>query len=241
MPGEDDVRELSARLAALRAERGYLLPHHGLLAAIAPDVLEAYGALYRALTLGRRHLDDFAKEFVWLAILAATDEAAATHHVSKFKAAGGTELQIGVAVRLAAFARGEGAFAFAETTWSRHMSGWDWSAARAAAHAGLTDDCGVASGTLLLADVAVRTCLAQWIQLESALVAVLAAGESEDRVGEALMLTMFPAGVPCFVEAAGVWLGLVRAGRIPASPRLLAWAALDGQGGHDEAIQKVKK
>ena len=89
MPPENEYDDLVTRLAALRAERGYLLPHHGLLAALAPDVLAAYGTLYRALTLGKRHLGDFAKEFVWLAILAATDEAAATHHVAKFRAAGG--------------------------------------------------------------------------------------------------------------------------------------------------------
>src|SRR5262245_61541897 len=123
MPPDKGIDELKARLAALHAERGYLLPHHGLLAAMAPDVLEAYGALYRALTLGKRHLDDFAKEFIWLAILAATDEAAATHHVAKFRAAGGSDAQIAVAVRLAAFARGEGAVAFAETTWAPHMPG----------------------------------------------------------------------------------------------------------------------
>jgi hypothetical protein len=49
------------------------------------------------------------------------------------------------------------------------------------------------------------------------------------------MLTMFPAGVPRFVEAAGVWLELIRAGRVPASARYRAWASLEGQGGHDEA------
>ena len=241
MPDENGVDELIARLAALRAERGYLLPHHGLLAAMAPDVLEAYGALYRALTLGKRHLDDFTKEFVWLAILAATDEAAATHHVAKFRAAGGTDPQIAVAVRLAAMARGDGAMAFAETTWSRHMPGWNWRAGRPAARDALTEGGGVSQGAILLADAAVRTCLAQWPQLAEAIVAALAAGESEDRLADALMLTMFPAGVPRFVEAAGVWLELIRSARVPASPRLQAWATLGGQGGHDEAIAKVER
>lgn len=241
MSDENGVDELVARLAALRAERGYLLPHHGLLAAMAPDVLEAYGALYRALTLGKRQLDDFTKEFVWLAILAATDEAAATHHVAKFRAAGGTDPQIAVAVRLAAFARGDGAVAFAESVWTRHMPGWNWSVARPAARDALAADGGVPPGAILLADAAVRTCLAQWSQLAEAIVAALAAGESEDRIAEALMLTMFPAGVPRFVDAAGVWLDLIRAGRVPASPRLRAWASLEGQGGHDEASGKVEK
>lgn len=241
MATENGVDELVAKLAALKAERGYLLPHHGLLAALAPDVLEAYGALYRALTLGKRHLDDFAKEFVWLTILAATDEAAATHHIAKFRNAGGTDAQIAIAVRLAAWARGEGAVAFADKIWSPHMAGFDWRQARGDARAALIAGGAVTPGQALLAEVATRTCLDQWAQLADAIVDALAAGESEDRIAEALMLTMFPAGVPRFVEAAGVWLELIREGRVPASPRLRAWASLEGQGGHDEATGKVKK
>lgn len=241
MAAENGVDELVAKLAALKAERGYLLPHHGLLAAMAPDVLEAYGALYRALTLGKRHLDEFTKEFVWLAILAATDEAAATHHIAKFRNAGGTDAQIAIAVRLAAWARGEGAVAFADKIWSPHMAGFDWRQARGDARAALIAGGGVTPGQALLAEVATRTCLDQWSQLADGIVDAVAAGESEDRIAEALMLTMFPAGVPRFVEAAGVWLELIREGRVPASPRLRAWASLEGQGGHDEASGKVKR
>jgi alkylhydroperoxidase/carboxymuconolactone decarboxylase family protein YurZ len=233
MAAENGVDELVAKLAALKAERGYLLPHHGLLAAMAPDVLEAYGALYRALT--------FTKEFVWLAILAATDEAAATHHIAKFRNAGGTDAQIAIAVRLAAWARGEGAVAFADKIWSPHMAGFDWRQARGDARAALIAGGDVTPGQALLAEVATRTCLDQWAQLADAIVEAVAAGESEDRVAESLMLTMFPAGVPRFVEAAGVWLELIREGRVTASPRLRAWASLEGQGGHDEASGKVKK
>lgn len=241
MAAENGGDELVAKLAALKAERGYLLPHHGLLAAMAPDVLEAYGALYRALTLGKRHLDEFTKEFVWLAILTATDEAAATHHIAKFRNAGGTDAQIAIAVRLAAWARGEGAVAFADKIWSPHMAGFDWRQARGDARAALIAGGGVTPGQALLAEVATRTCLDQWSQLADGIVDAVAAGESEDRIAEALMLTMFPAGVPRFVEAAGVWLELIREGRVPASPRLRAWASLEGQGGHDEASGKVKK
>lgn len=241
MTAESGVDGLVARLATLRAERGYLLPHHGLLAALAPDVLDAYGALYRALTLGKRHLDEFTKEFVWLAILAATDEAAATHHVAKFRAAGGTDAQISIAVRLAAWVRGEGAIAFAETVWAPHMPGWDWQQARAAVRAALIAGGDIPPELALLAEIATRTCLDQWKQLAEAIVEAIVAGESEDRVAEALMLTIFPAGVPRFVEAAGVWLELIRMNRIKASPRLRAWADLAGQGGHDEASGKAGK
>ena len=52
---EDDTRE---RLERARAKRGYLLPHHGLLAVAAPRLLEAYDAAYTALkrTLGCAYL-----------------------------------------------------------------------------------------------------------------------------------------------------------------------------------------
>jgi hypothetical protein len=54
-------------------------------------------------------------------------------------------------------------------------------------------------------------------------------------LAEALSLVMFPGSVPRFVEAAGVWLELIRAGRISPSSAFAAWARLEGQGGFDEA------
>jgi hypothetical protein len=49
---------------------------------------------------------------------------------------------------------------------------------------------------------------------------------------------MFPGSVPYFVEAARIWLELIRTGRVKPSEALAAWAALDGQGGYDEASGK---
>jgi hypothetical protein len=37
--------ELSQRLAPIKAKRGYLLPHHGLLAVSSPQLLQAYDQL----------------------------------------------------------------------------------------------------------------------------------------------------------------------------------------------------
>ena len=74
MPNPDPASAARDRLAAVRAKRGYLLPHHGLLAVAAPDLLEAYDQAYTALTLVPRNLTAHDKEFVWLAVLVATDE-----------------------------------------------------------------------------------------------------------------------------------------------------------------------
>jgi hypothetical protein len=75
---------LRAQLEKLRTGRGYLLAHHGALAAAAPDLHAAYLEMYAALTLRRRHLDAIEKEFVWLAILTAAREAIGTHHLELF-------------------------------------------------------------------------------------------------------------------------------------------------------------
>ena len=98
--------EIRAILDTVKAKRGYLLPHHGLLALTAPRLARAYDEAYTALTLDRRALSDYEKEFVWLPILIATDEAIATHHLAKFAAAGGSATDIETCLRLAAFARG---------------------------------------------------------------------------------------------------------------------------------------
>ena len=97
---------LEARLAAVKAKRGYLLPHHGLLALAFPRLLEGYDAAYTAMALDDRALSHHDREFVWLAVLAATDEALATHHIAKFRAAGGDDALIGAVFSAAALAIG---------------------------------------------------------------------------------------------------------------------------------------
>jgi hypothetical protein len=63
----------------------------------------------------------------------------------------------------------------------------------------------------------------------------------EDEIAEAITLAMFPGSIPRFVEACGVWRGMIAAGRVAASDRYKAWAALTGQGGFDEVLTKTSK
>ncbi len=86
--GTGQALDIGARLQALKAKRGYLLPHHGLMAVTSEKLLAAYDAAYTALALDMRVLNVHDREFVWLAILIATDEALATHHIPKFQKAG---------------------------------------------------------------------------------------------------------------------------------------------------------
>ena len=232
MPDDDTEATLLARLAQVRAKRGYLLPHHGLLALAFPRLLEGYDAAYTALAIEDRALSHHDREFVWLAVLAATDEALATHHIAKFRAAGGTDALIGAAFTAAALAIGAQAFDFAATQWPRQLAPCDpraeyLAACRRAAPA-------APLRLVHLAQLAVQVCRARWLPFRWHLEAAYAYAVAEDDIAEAVTIPMFPGSVPRFVEACGVWRAMIADGALPASPRYRAWASLSGQGGHDE-------
>ena len=225
--------ELSQRLAQIRSRRGYLLPHHGLMAVAAPNLLSGYDATYAALTLDERTLSRHNHECVWLAILIATDEALATHHIPKFRNAGGTDDTLRSILSLTAFTLGVGAYRFVHEHWRAHLPGLEPEQA-------YLDGFAHAAGNLPprlahLCGAAVLTCKAQWPALAWQICAAYAAEVPEMELAEALSLTMFPGSVPYFVEAARVWRELIVAGRVAASPGFAAWARMTGQGGYDEA------
>jgi alkylhydroperoxidase/carboxymuconolactone decarboxylase family protein YurZ len=230
-----DAAELERRLADVRAKRGYLLPHHGLLALSAPRLLEAYDAAYTALALDRRVLDEHDRELVWLAILIATDEAIATHHIAKFKAAGGTNEEVEAVLRLTALAVGATTYGFVERHWLPHLPGLDLDAAHG--RAVLTAAAPLAPRLALLATAPVHACRADFKGLRRVIRQAYAHKVPEPELAEAITLVMFPGSVPYFVEAAKVWLELIRAGEVVASPTFRAWAGLAGQGGYDEAVR----
>jgi len=229
-----DDRDIAARLQAVKAKRGYLLPHHGLLAITSERMLEAYDQAYTALALEPRVLSVHDREFVWLAILIATDEALATHHIPKFRAGGGTDGEIAAVLRLTAFALGARAYDFVAAHWAPHLPTIDVEAAYAS---GLTANAEGATPRLaVLAAAAVHAARADHGRLRAAIRRAYAEGVTEADLAEALSLVMFPGSVPYFVEAARVWLELIRSGEVTPSPAFAAWAGLDGQGGYDEAV-----
>ena len=103
-------REVEERLENLRAARGYLLPHHGLLAVATPDLLDAYDATYSTLTLESNHLSEQTKEFVWLTMLGATRVSVGTHHIRRWRDSGGSDAKFEAALKLAAYAQGVAVF-----------------------------------------------------------------------------------------------------------------------------------
>jgi len=202
-----DLAALESRLAAVREKRGYLLPHHGLLALAFPDLLAGYDAAYTAVALTDRVLSHHDREFVWLAVLAG----------------------ISAAFAAAAWAIGGAAHDFAARDWARQVSPWDPRAAYLAGARALAP-----LRLVHLAQCATHVCRARWRLLEWQIEAAYADAVPEDDIAEALTIAMFPGSIPRFVEACGVWLRLIKEGRVPASDRYRAWSRLAGQGGFDE-------
>lgn len=227
-----DGNNLAARLEGLKARRGYLLPHHGLMAVTAPRLLDAYDAAYTALALEDRVLSHHDREFVWLGILIATREEIATHHIEKFRNAGGTRTELKALLRLAALVCGFRAYGFVAEHWTEQLPEIDAEAdwADAVTRAGE----GAEPRLVHLAAAAMQVANGSWDGFRWQLRSAYATGIDEFELAEAVSLTMFPASVPFFVTAAQVWLEMIRAGDLDASPPFRAWAAMSGQGGHGQ-------
>ncbi len=227
--------ELRLRLEELRRSRGFLLPHHGAMAAALPDLHDAYFVMYRALTLAQRHLDEFEKEFVWLAILIAVEEAIGTHHLDLFFKAGGTQAQAAAAARLVGYASAARNLAFMAEHWRRHLPTLD---AHAAYRNGLDALCAgidVDRGTIELALAAVNAALRRESGLRFHIVDAYRRGVPETKLAEALSLIIWPVGVNHFLDACGLWHDLMAKGVVAPSPLFKIWADTPRQGGFDDA------
>jgi alkylhydroperoxidase/carboxymuconolactone decarboxylase family protein YurZ len=224
----ETIAELEERLRGVRASRGYLLPHHGLLALTFPDLLAGYDAAYSAMALADRVLSHHDREFVWLGVLGAANEALATHHIAKLREAGGTDETIEAAFAACAWAMGSEAYDFAATSWSTQLAPWN---PQAAYLRGVRRMQPLRLAHLNLC--AALTCRGRWRVLAWQLAAAYEDAVPEDEIAEALTLAMFPGSIPRFVQACRVWQNLILEGTLPASSRYRAWAELTGQGGYD--------
>jgi len=220
-----DAAEVERRLSEVRSKRGYLLPHHGLLAIAAPGLLAGYDAAYTALALTPRLMHERPKEFVWLAVLTACEEAIATHHIAKFRNAGGTDGEIELAIRLAAFAEGAPRFAFASEKWGHHLPAYDRTRAYRAALEALQAGSGVPRGLVEVAMAAVHITRKGWWELALHIRGAYDEGVPELELAEGISYAMFPGSIPNFVDACGVWQGMVARGEVPASEAFSIWGA----------------
>jgi alkylhydroperoxidase/carboxymuconolactone decarboxylase family protein YurZ len=236
MPKSNDDDSARGRLEAVREKRGYLLPHHGLLAIAAPEVLAGYDATYTALTLTERTMSEHDKEFVWLAVLTATEEAIATHHIKKFFDAGGAEADAELAFQLAGYARSVPCFQFIADRWQGHLPSYDrervYRAGLSRLYEGSTS---ISPGLVEMTMCAVHTCARRFEELAWHIKGAYAQRVDEYELAEAISYAMFPGSIPNFVDACGVWLQLIRNGDVAATGAFKMWAETEGQGGFDEA------
>jgi alkylhydroperoxidase/carboxymuconolactone decarboxylase family protein YurZ len=234
-PALPSPEELRQRIEELRKTRGFLLPHHGAMAAALPDLHDAYFVMYRALTLTRRHLSDHEKEFVWLCVLIATKEAIGTHHLDLFQKAGGSQAQAALALRLTGYAEAAGYFAFAAKHWNRYLPDVDpfrdYSAGVDALLAGSDVPRGLADLALMAAQAATAGEAGVAAHIRSAYGQRVA----EEKLAEALSLIIWPSGVNRFLEACAVWHELMAHGEVSPSPRFKVWADTAGQGGFEDS------
>ena len=200
-----DTADWEQRLEAVRAKRGYLLPHHGLLALTFPDLLAGYDAAYSAMALADRVLSHHDREFVWLSVLGATSESLATHHIAKLRAAGGDDATIEAAFAACAGAIGAEAHDFAAREWSAQLAPWDPKAAYLRGVRRLAP-----LRLVHLAQCAAHVCRGQWRVLGWQLEGAYADAVPEDEIAEALTLGDVPGSVPRFVRACAVWQRLDR-------------------------------
>lgn len=223
----DHVRDT---INAIRTARGFVLPHHGVLAAALPELHTAYEAMYRVLTLEQRHLSPLQKEIVWVGVLAACEEPVGTHHVAKFRAAGGDEAMAASIFRVVGWAAGARRHACLEAHWQALFPGVPAARAYIEGLRPLLAGGALAEADARLALIAIHTACDEPFGLTAEIEAAYALGVPEACMAEAMSLTIWPRGVNPFVRATESWLALIRSGRVSASAAFRAWAEAPGQG-----------
>lgn len=223
--------QVIARLEEFRARRGYVNPQQGPLAAAMPAVSDGYRVMYKALVLDAKYLGPLEKEFVWLALLCVAGEMG-THHLKLFFEHGGTDAQAQAAFRIAGWVRATGAYEFVAASWQGFFPGVPAQPAYLDGFDTLVAGCeGVPHEWACLALLSAQSGMKSKWGVEAALLHCYAHRVSEAKMSEAMSQAMWPCGANCFHDAAGVWLELIRAGKVEASASFRAWATLPSQDG----------
>lgn len=228
-PAPEDLRD---RLEALRKGRGFLLAHHGALAASAPDLHAAYMQMYEALTVRPRHLTPLQRESVWLAILVVAREGIGTHHLKLYRDAGGTEAAAHTIIAMAGAAALGDALTFARTHWHDYVPALDPAAAYGEALARLRGE-DVPPDTAELCMLAAQAARHSAEGVAHHVRAAYRAGIAEDKMVEALSYVIWPCGVNAFLDACTAWHDVMTAGEVTPSARFRVWADMPREGAYD--------
>lgn len=203
-----------ALLERVAAGRGYLLPHHRLLADHAPHALVAYDALYRAITLEPGPLGPADRERVWLALLAIRAKFSWRIHLERARAAGLQDADIAESLALAAYAAGRDVLAFGREQGSGALD----TAVLASAESRLFDAARgrTPSGTAHLVLTVCHATRGDQAGVRRHLPAALRDGVALAAVTEGLAYVLLACGVNALIECVETWSAAAAAGECPA-------------------------
>jgi alkylhydroperoxidase/carboxymuconolactone decarboxylase family protein YurZ len=231
-PDLSSAEEVRRRLAEARQRRGYLLPHQGVMAAALPELQDAYPAMYRALTVGDRHLTLHEKECVWLAILTACQEHVGTHHVAMFRESGGANQQAQAILQVAALALGAPTvFGFVDDHWAEHFALEETAPLYQSAIERICSTAQLDTNIGLLMALGVHTAFSHEWGIRTSLRLCYMCDVHEGKMAEAMSLALWPCGMNRFVTAAFIWRDLILSGKVPASAGFVEWAKTRDQDG----------
>jgi hypothetical protein len=217
--------EVRERLAAHFSQRGFILPQQGVMAAAMPDFQDSYARLYATVTQQQNHFTPYEREFVWMGILSAAGESVGTHHVKLFREFGGTTDQMRAITGLVALAMGTpSSFEFMSRHWQKHFATMDAVADYRAAVARMIDGTDVGPAMAWYLMFAVHVTFGHEWGVAQSLLALYGIGAHEGKMAESMSLPFLAAGINRLIDAAGIWLELIRSGQVRPSEPFQAWA-----------------
>ena len=218
------------KLEEVKNKRGYLLPHHGLLSITDPLLLSGYDQCYSALTLKKRHLNEKNKEFIWLGILAVTEEHIATQHVKKFLNAGGSSEAIQTIIQLASYAKGVSSIIFSHSYWKVIDNNIDQKKLYFNGLNLLNKNKIITDILLNLSMLAIHTSIKNHLPLKWHIKELYSLKVKEVIIAEALSYSMFTGSIPNYIEGCSVWQEMIKEKEINASEEFIEWAFMDQSG-----------
>ena len=229
--------EVVKKLSKLREKRGYLLPHHGLMAISSPELLEAYDSTYTYLTLKKRYMSEYQKEIVWLVILISTGESIATHHLDRLSKCGGSKIDVNNATTLAAWADGSKRFNFVNDNWGKHLKNFNGIDLYRSGLNDITKNFKIEKWLIEISLAACHQCHRRWFWVREHIIGAYKENVDENTLAEALSLAMFPGGVPNFVDACDIWRALIKEKTVSASEPYKLWAKMSKQNGFEDKVK----
>lgn len=203
MKPEDKKLQSKQLLDEMLAKRGYLLAYHRLLGESDPGLLAAYDAMYTRLTLDERVLTLEEREIVWVALIAATRETYAKHHLERGIEAGMSNDTISDAMAIAAACEAFDALQFG----CNAFPAWVQEAPAMQRYVRLID---ASRGEIpkAIAEIAAVVCHASRRNapgMRVHLARAFAFGARPEQLAEALSYILLHRGGPTMIDAAKIW------------------------------------